>query len=369
LNLLGYSAKGYIPAEHDHVLPDGRVVGPFESAYARSLFARWFDRCSSRLFAAKDLFEGAVGGDEYQLVKSSEMALEIHPFTEIVDVWLEDDNGNVVCEFEAGFSAVDPRRLVLVDCPNIYEKTATLSSPLRVPDVFDLKAEDRVEQSIPARQDGEIIVINTGQHTGADVVVAWRIDGRMRKDLVGLSRHSHVNVALKEAQKFARDFLPPYGPRKNRPRDEQRERLYLWEHSFKSNFRELEDVSQAQELASEICSDLGVEGVTVKVGRKNLTGHSYYKSGEVVLAAHMVDNHTTVHEVAHHVVAKLKGKREPSHGPRFAGVLVALLVHYMGVDQAEALENAQERGIVVDRDVMKLISVRLEPQLESGLKI
>lgn len=369
MNLLGYSSEGYLPSEHDHVLPDGRVIGPFESAHARFLFARWFDHCSHRLFPAKDLFAGAVEGDEYKLVKGSEMALEMHPFAEIVDIWRRDDNGNVVFEFEAGFAAVDPRRLVLVDCPSTYEKTATLSSPLRVPDIFDLKIEDRVEQVIPARQDGEIIVVDTGQHSGADILVAWRIDGRVRKDVVGLSRHSHLNVALKEARKFAEDFLPPYGPRKNRARDEQRERLYLWEHSFKSQYREFEDVLQAQELADEICGDLGIKGVPVKLGRKNLTDHSYYKGGEVVLAADMVDNHTTVHEVAHHVVARLKGPRQPAHGPRFAGALLALMVRYMGVDEAEALEKAAERDIVVDRDVLRAITARLEPQMESSLKI
>ncbi|TLX15910.1 hypothetical protein [Rhizobium sp. MHM7A] len=315
------------------------------------------------------MFEGVVGGDEYQIIKGDEISLEMHPFAEIVDVWLRDDNGNVVFEFGTGFGAVDPRRLVLVDRPISYERKVTLSSPLRVPDIFDLRVEARVEHVIPARQDGEIVVIDTGEHTGADIVVGWRIDGRIRKDIVGLSRHSHVSLALKEAHKFARDFLPPYGPKKNRPRDEQRERLYLWEHSFKSRYREFENLSEAQELASEICNDLGISDVTVKAGRKNLTDHSYYKGGAVVLAADMVDNHTTVHEVAHHVVARLKGPRQPPHGPRFAGVLLALMVRYMGVDEAEALEKAEERDIIVDRDVLRAITARLEPQLESGLKI
>jgi hypothetical protein len=333
------------------------------------MFARWFDRCSHRLFPAKDLFEGTVGGDEYQFVKASEIALEMHPLAEVFDVWQKDDNGRVVLEFETGFSAVDPRRLVLVDCPSAYEKKATLSTPLLVPGAFDLKVEDRVEQVLPARQDGEIIVVDTGRHSGADIFVGWRIDGRVRKDIVGLSRHSHLAVAIKEARRFAEDFLPPYGPKKNRPRDEQRERLYLWEHSFASKFREFEHVAEAQELASEICNDLQIRDVTVKLGRKDLTDHSYYKGGEVVLAADMLDNHTIVHEVAHHVVARMKHTREPSHGPRFAGVFVALLVNYMDVNETEALEKAAERGIVVDRDVMRTITARLHSQLEPGLKI
>lgn len=367
--LQGEIYKGYTPSEQDHVLPDGRVIGPFESAHARSLFSRWFDRCSPRLFSAKDLFEGVVGGDEYQLVSGSETALEMHPFSEVYDVWQKDDNGRIVLEFENGFSTVDARRLVLIDCPRTYERKATLSLPLLVPSTFDLKVEDRVEHIHPARQDGEVIVVDTGQHTGADLYVGWRIDGRVRKNIVGLSRHSHLATAIKEARKLAADFLPPYGPKKNRPRDEQRERLYLWEHSFPSKFREFEHVLEAQELASKICSDLRIKDVTVKLGRKNLTNHSYYKGGEVVLSAEMLDNHTVVHEVAHHVVSRIKGTREPAHGPRFVGVFVALLVNYMDVSETEALEKASERGIVVDLDIMRTIGARLQSEPEPGLKI
>lgn len=86
----------------------------------------------------------------------------MHPFTEIVDVWLKDDNGRVVFEFEAGPAAVNPRWLVLIDRPIANAKNAALPSSLRVPTVSDLKVEDRVEQSIPARPDGEIIVVDTG---------------------------------------------------------------------------------------------------------------------------------------------------------------------------------------------------------------
>jgi hypothetical protein len=369
LNLLGYIDKGYEPSESDYALPDGRVVGPFESAHARDLFSRWFDKTGSRLVTAKDLYEGTVQGDEYRLIFADEVSLEMHPFAEICDIWSDDDNGGVVLEMEKGFAAVDPRRLVLIDYPTPSERRTTLSTHLQVPKVFDLVGPASVERVIKARQDGEIVVVNTGQHTGADFFVAWRVDGRVKRDLVGLSRHSHERVALKEAATFARDFFPPYKPRKNRPRDEQRERLYLWEHSFKSNFEEFEDLWQAQELADEICGDLRIANVSVKAGRKNLEHSHYSKGGIVTLASDMVDNHTVVHEVAHHVVARMKGVKEPSHGPIFAGVFLALLVRYMGVREDEALSNAVDRGIVVDRDVMKFVRTRLEPEAGSNLKI
>lgn len=368
MNLLGYSTKGYIASEHDHVLPDGRVVGPFESEHAKALFARWFDKAGSRIAQARDLFEGTITGDEYRVILTDEVSLEMHPFVEITDVWLRDDNGKVVFDTGSGFASVDPRRLVLVDCPEAQEKTKTLSEPLRSPVVFDLTENDRIEHVIAAKQDGQIVVIDTNQHTGADYLVAWRIDGRVRKELVGLSRHSHEQLALNEAKVFARDFMPPYKPNKNRPRDEQRERLYLWEHSFGSKFEEFEDLLQAQELADEICADLRIKAVPVKLGRKDLSA-SRYKGGEIILSHDMLDNHTVVHEVAHHAVAQMKGVKEPAHGPKFAGVFLALLVRYMGVNENEALQNAAERGIVVDRDALKLINARFEPVAGSVLKI
>lgn len=347
--LLGHIDKGYKPGESDYTLPDGRVVGPFESVYAREMFGRWFEKKADRLFSALDVFEGAVVGDEYRLVRTDEVSLETHPFGEIYDIWLEGDNGQVVFEMPVGFSVVDPRRLVMVDAPETCERERTLRPASAPPAKFDVERSDQFNFAFSSDYHGEIVVFDTGSKHG--IVVGWRPDSRHLKEIVGLSRHDHWQTAKRAAERAARDYVPLVAQRKNRPYDTQREALYMWEHSFPSDYQQFDDISEARELAARICSDLGITPPNVELGRATLITRSYYKAGHVVLNRSMLDNHTLVHEVAHHVVTRLRLPKEGGHGPVFAGTLLALMTEYMGADRETAIDNARERGIVVNLDV------------------
>ncbi|MBY3432582.1 hypothetical protein HFN89_00145 [Rhizobium laguerreae] len=356
--LLGHIDKGYRPTEGDYTLCDGRVVGPFESARARDLFGRWFDNNADRLFAALDVYEGTVIGEDYRLLRSDEWSLETHPFRDINDVWLEGDNGQVVFEMDYGFSVVDPRRIVLVDGPEFRERTRTLRPASAPPAKFDIERADQLTFASGSEHHGEIVVFDTGLKHG--FVVGWRPDSRHLKDIVGISRHDHWRTAKQAAERAAREYVPLAAQRKNRPYDNQREALYMWEHSFPSDYRPFSDVSEAQELAARICADLGITPPNVELGRATLITRSYYKAGHVVLNRSMLDNHTLIHEVAHHVVTRLRLPKEGGHGPVFAGTLLALMTEYMGADRETAIDNARERGIVVNLDV----ETRLEQVIE-----
>ncbi|MCS4088791.1 hypothetical protein [Rhizobium sp. BK176] len=347
--LLGNIDKGYTPGESDYTLPDGRVVGPFESAYARELFGHWFSKKSGRLFSALDLFEGTIAGDEYRLVHTDEVSLEMHPFREIYDIWLEGDNGQVVFEMPVGFAVVDPRRLVMVDSPEICERERTLRPASAPPAKLDIERSDKPAFEGNSKHHGEIVVINTGSKHG--YVVGWRPDSRHLKDIVGLSRHDHWQTAKRAAERATREYVPLVTKRTNRPYDMQREALYMWEHSFEADNRHFSDISEAQELAARICTDLGITPPTVSLGRATLVTRSYYRLGQVVLNRGMLDSHTVVHEVAHHVVTRLRLPKEGGHGPVFAGTLLALMTEYMGADRETAIDNARDRGIVVNTDV------------------
>jgi hypothetical protein len=349
--VLGHIDKGYRPETTDFVFDDGRVAGPFESQRALSLFAKWFGSKADRLFTARELFEGTVGGDEYRIVMADEWSLETHPFSEVYDVWFKSDNGKVVLEKPIGFQVVDPRRLIMIDGPYPSEKRCTLEAPIDTPETFDVERHEIAEYVVKSRHHGEIAVHkNYGKH-GLTFTVGWRRDGRQLKEIVGLSLHRHLETAVKAADARSEDFSPAWRKRTNRPRDGQREALYLWEHSFGSDYVEFDDLSEAAELAHRICADLGIPQVTVSLGRATLISKSYYKAGEVVLNRDMVNNHTLVHEVAHHLVRFLKLPKEASHGPVFAGALLALMKEYMGIDIEEALEKARDRDIVVNLDV------------------
>lgn len=362
--VLGDINKGYKPAANDYVLNDGRAVGPFESAHAVQLFAKWFGSKAKNLFTAKELFEGTVGGEEYRLVRTDEVSLETHPFQTIYDIWTTADNGNVVFEMPRGFSVVDPRRLVLIDCPEPCSKKATLNAPVEPPRWIDLENHTRAEHVVKSRHHGEIAVF----WAGSKYMVGWRHDGRQSKDIAAISLHSHLRTAEKAANERALDFIPPQAKKKNRPRDSQRERLYFWEHSFASDFQKFGDLSEAEALAHRICDDLGVRRVNVSLGRPTLVERSYYKAGDVVLSRNMLNNHTLVHEVAHHICKLARFPNETSHGPSFAGVLLSLMKEYMSADLDEALVTARERDIVVNLDALNRITAKLtanRPSLET----
>jgi hypothetical protein len=195
---------------------------------------------------------------------------------------------------------------------------------------------------------GEIVVFDTSKHR---FVVGWRPDSRHMKDIFGLSRHDHWQTAKQAAERAMRDYVPQVPKRKNRPYDRQREALYMWEHSFDADNRQFSDISEAQGLASRICTDLGITPPNVTLGRATLVTRSYYRLGQVVLNRSMLDSHTLVHEVAHHVVTRLRLPKQGGHGPVFAGTLLALMTEYMGADRETAMDNARERGIVVNVDV------------------
>lgn len=355
--VLGHTNRGQRPGENDYVLGDGRIVGPFESARARDLFDRWFAGKAHRLFSAGEVYEGSVVGDDYSLVRTDEMSLETHPYSAIYDIWLQGDNGSVVFEMPRGFSVVDPRRLVMVNCPEACNPERKLAATVSAPTYFDVERHDQPEYSEKSRHHGEIVVFR--DQSGCRYVVGWRRDGRQMKDIVGISLHDHRETAMKAAGQRTCDFEPSQVRRKNRPRDDQREALYMWEHSFAADFAWFNDISEAQELAFRICDDLGIQQARVTLGRSTLISRSYYKTGEVVMSQGMLNNHTLVHEIAHHLSSRMRLPKEPAHGPIFAGALLALMKEYMGADVDDALEKARERGIVVNLDILDRVSARL----------
>jgi hypothetical protein len=215
------------------------------------------------------------------------------------------------------------------------------------------------EFTVPSAKHGEVVVFRNGDIGTPQYSVCWRKDGRQTKGLAGISLHSHLATAEKAARARACDFQPPFGKRKNRPRDVQRERLYLWEHSFPAENGNIEDIEAAQALADRITDGLGIKPAVIEAGRKNLVRKSYYKAGHVTLSRFMMDTHTVVHEVAHHAVRYLPGIDDSGHGPVFAGVLLALMQEHMGADVCEAIEQARERDIVVDLDVVRDVGERI----------
>lgn len=363
MRLLGRLDRGYTPAATDLALADGRVVGPFESEYFGRLFERYFGKATSRLFTAREIFEGSVVGEDYRIVIDDEFALETHPLREVFDIWIEPDNGKVVFDTETGFSVVAADSLVLVDSPERRPRSRQLGPVAKVPPVFDLGGDTEVVSTVKSAHRGEIVVAKTPDA----YIVGWRSDGRRTVAIHGLSLHGHFATAKREAAAQTREFVPTAQQRKNRAPDAQRESLYRWEHSFGHDSRPLADIVEARQVADTICGDLGIPAVAVSFGRADLVNHSYYSGLKgVVLARDMLNLHTVVHEVAHHVTGNMRLPRQVAHGPRFAGVLLSLLERYAGASTEEALVTAVEYGVEVDTDIMARISERIAIRSVSG---
>jgi hypothetical protein len=356
---LGNANHGYQATDADFVLSDGRVIGPFESTRARSQFAWWFADKAQNLVSARELFEGSVSGDEIRLVKTDEFALETHPFKTVYDTWIEPDNGSVVLEMPVEQKVVEPSRVIYLDAIQRHEPTRRLEAAKPTPDWIDLEYKGQVNHVEQSAHRGQLVVAEVSDRSGQYFDVGWRKDARVTKSIVCLSRHTLLRTAINRAAELAQDYIPAQRHRPNRPRDAQKDRLYAWECSVRMDFQELPSIVDAQLLADQICDDLQVKRISVRLGPPSLTTQSYYRGDGIALSATMVTNHTVVHEVAHHVSSQLGYRTEASHGPHFAGILLALMVGYLEADKEEALESAANREVVINRDTCQKVEERL----------
>ncbi len=231
MNVLGDAKLGYEAGELDAVLADGRVIGPFETPYSKDLFLRYYSKISPLLFTAEQLWSGAVEGEEYKLVLGDEVSLETHPFAEIFDVRINDDNGRVILDFDTKTRAVDPGRVILVSNPHVGVRQRKLPTPKPVPERFDTKrSEDKPIYTERSRFHGEIAVFHRSPNN--EYIVGWRRSALHSQDIKGLSFHTNREMAILEAKKLSKTFQPTENQRKRRSPDLQKNRLYAWEGLF-----------------------------------------------------------------------------------------------------------------------------------------
>jgi len=340
------TADGHVAA-----MPDGRRWGPFETeAAARGWESFLGPRCRD-LATAREVFEGTVEGEGFSLVSPEAVEFGVHPFEEVYDVLLQDDNGMVVVDRHSGIRPLLPEAPVLVDSPVAAPRRRRLPAPRPAPREADVHCPDA---AFPSDFRGEVVVARDGH----DYLVCWRPDQRHRKRLPVLSLHTVEECALRAAKRAAQDHNP--GPRRasRRLRDYQRDRLYRWELSFTRDVRRFEDIDEAIEFAQQACADLGVETPEITSGRRTLENHSYFSVLRgVVLQKDMLNSHTLLHELSHYLLSQKPWRAaEPAHGPRFAGVLAGMLSRFAGADIEEALSKAEEMGLDVDREAAAILS-------------
>lgn len=169
---------------------------------------------------------------------------------------------------------------------------------------------------------GEIVVIEEPLPHG--YVVGWRRDRRCSRSILRLSAYDDRQSAISNALALSCGYVPSSCRKRNRTRDARRSAVYLWEREFTGPRRPYVTIDEAVADATKITSHFGVQSVSVSLGSSRLVSSSYFMpSTGIVLAPPMLDRTSLVHEVAHYLIWRM-GIEEPSHGPCFASVLVAL---------------------------------------------
>ncbi|MDW9478905.1 hypothetical protein GOB57_09430 [Sinorhizobium meliloti] len=157
-----------------------------------------------------------------------------------------------------------------------------------------------------------------------EYVVGWRRDRRHSRSILRLSAHAERQAAISSAIALSCRYIPSSRPKRNRARDSNRSAVYLWERAFSGPTRAYCSIEHAAADACRIASLFGVATVPVSAGSPRLASGSYFvPSRGIVLASSMLDRTSLIHEMAHYLVWRM-AVAEPSHGPAFIAVLVAL---------------------------------------------
>jgi hypothetical protein len=204
---------------------------------------------------------------------------------------------------------------------------------------------------------GEIVVIEEPLPHG--YVVGWRRDRRYSRSILRLSAYDDRQSAISNALALSCGYVPAAGRKRNRIRDARRSAVYLWEREFTSPRRPYVAIDEAVADANIITTHFGIQSVSVSLGSSRLVSSSYFMpSTGIVLAAPMLDRTSLVHEAAHYLIWRM-GIEEPSHGPCFASVLVALhfLMNTPAASEAEQL--ADKYNIEINRPLLEgLMDIR-----------
>jgi len=325
---------------HSVTSDDGRIWGPFTSLQASKNWIKFYSTHRHRIFTARDLYEGAIQGDAISLISASAFEFGTHPFTEIYDFLERHDNGRVVLDLPSSTKAVAANTVVLVDRPMPSHRIRHLPSPITPPEYANIRFG--IKMSIPAKDRGEIVIFEDDKN----ILVGWRPDTRHTRDIKVLSQHDFMEAAESEARQIAKRFDPPARGKSNRIRDYQRELVYRWEWTFDYKNEQFNTIDECRAYADQVCEELGVKEVPIKAGPSNLETHSYFSATKgIVLASHMMNSGTIIHELAHYVVKLDRKVREASHGPTFVGTLAAMYAKFLDADLDEAFLSARNLGI------------------------
>jgi hypothetical protein len=159
--------------------------------------------------------------------------------------------------------------------------------------------------------------------------------------------------------RWQNEFERPEKPKRYRPRDSQKSKLYRWEHIMAREIGPTEPNVEGKDIdmlhrkrdhiylrmfLNAVCNELGEDKVDLKFrsgGRSSFGG----LCGIQLLPCHC-HHLVLLHELAHvlHVRwgKKTNGKKHQSHGKEFTGVFAYLLIRFGGIDKTGIIRHARE---------------------------
>lgn len=348
----------------------GGAIGPFASHTAAGELTELLrSRTDLTVATAREVFEGTRCGDAIFVV--DEMALEfgMHPFVELDDFSVYDDNGHLVAYPRRGRRFLPADAIVLLQHAWQGERRARLPDPLPAPARLDVDDRERCFCGEPAPHPGGgyLDVVEDVSAGDPAFYVTWRRDRRKRADLRVISRHSREEFARDRLPEAMESFTPApreLEARMRRNRDIQRHLVYAFETRVARLCQYVDlpmpTIEACQDLLAGVYEDANLGNPPeIRIGREGLMSSYFRELTGITMARGQMERWVVLHEAAHHLTRKVRD--EPGHGPSFVGVLVALLERHCGIDPTSADELISSMGLEVNNELRAKLLDRMAP--------
>ena len=169
---------------------------------------------------------------------------------------------------------------------------------------------------------------------------------------------SEAEAIASISDRWQKEFIPPEKPKRYRPRDVQKTKLYRWEHIMAREVGPTQDGIdmlhqkhphvRIQMMLNSVLQLLGEKDVTLRFRSGGSSSYGGQYSGIQLLPCHC--NHLVLlHELAHVLHGrwgnKTNGDKHQAHGREFVGIFMYFLIRFGGVDKSEIIRHANEHNI------------------------
>lgn len=196
----------------------------------------------------------------------------------------------------------------------------------------------------------------------------WKIKVMSEKIEVSYSNYPRVEEvvypteedAIAAIKHWQDNFEHPERPKRYRPRDSQKSKVYRWEHIMARKLGPVETDGQIEYdvlhhkrdhmylrmFLNEICNELGERKVNLKFRSGGV--HSFGGTEIQLLPSHC-NQLVLIHELAHVLHRrwgnKTNGQRHQGHGKEFVGIYAYLLIRFSGIDKTAIIRHARDHKV------------------------